>query len=219
MPDSTTARELAEMLRVPVDRLLMQLGEAGIQVSGANDVISEDAKLELLTHLRRSHGKRDTPTSSPRNITLKRKPQSELKLSGNQGRARTVSVEVRRKRTYTRRDGLEAEARKQQAELDTARTEQEARDSAAASEERRREKAREMALEWADKLRAEAAELTPPISDEELDALLEQVEHYLREAYADIRTQRLLCQAKHDSNQRLFETLLGTGIRHENRSS
>jgi translation initiation factor IF-2 len=125
-----TVSEFAQTLKVPVDRLIVQLGEAGIEVSGANDVISEDAKLELLTHLRRSHGKKDASASSPRSITLKRKSQSELRLAAGQGRSRTVNVEVRSKRTYTRRDVLEEEARKQQAELDAVRkAEQDAKDA------------------------------------------------------------------------------------------
>ena len=55
MADVTVA-QFAEVLKVPVDRLLQQLDQAGIKVDSAEDMISEDAKLELLTHLRRSHG-------------------------------------------------------------------------------------------------------------------------------------------------------------------
>lgn len=55
MSDVTVA-QFAEVLKVPVERLLVQLDEAGISVSGADAVISDDAKMELLTHLRRSHG-------------------------------------------------------------------------------------------------------------------------------------------------------------------
>ena len=79
-----TVEQFAHVLKVPVERLLSQLDEAGIKVKGSDDTISEDAKLELLTHLRRSHGQQDaTATSSaPRRITLKRKSQSELRLSG-----------------------------------------------------------------------------------------------------------------------------------------
>jgi translation initiation factor IF-2 len=117
-----TVSEFAQVLKVPVDRLIVQLDEAGIKVSGADDVISEDAKMELLTHLRRAHGRKDPAASTPRRITLKRKSQSELKLAGGQGRARTVSVEVRRKRTYIKRDVLEEQARKQQEELDAQRS-------------------------------------------------------------------------------------------------
>ena len=58
MADVTVA-QFAEVLKVPVDRLLQQLDQAGIRVDGAEDMISEDAKHELLTHLRRSHGRDD----------------------------------------------------------------------------------------------------------------------------------------------------------------
>ena len=122
-----TVTEFAEVLKVPVDRLLVQLDEAGIQVSGAEDTITDDAKLELLTHLRRSHGRKDPAASAPRKITLQRKSQSELRLAGGPGRTRTVNVEVRRKRTYVKRDVLEEDARKQQEELDAQREEEQRR--------------------------------------------------------------------------------------------
>ena len=116
-----TVTQFAQVLRVPVERLLSQLGEAGIDVTGAEDTISDDAKLELLTHLRRAHGRKDASASTPRKITLKRKSQSEIRLPSGQGRSRTVSVEVRRKRTYIKRDVLQEQARKQQEELDAKR--------------------------------------------------------------------------------------------------
>ena len=120
MADVTVA-QFAEVLKVPVERLLVQLDQAGIAVGGADATISDDAKMELLTHLRRSHGHGEDSTAAPRKITLKRKSQSELKLASNQGRARTVSVEVRRQRTYIKRDVLEEKARQQQEELDRKR--------------------------------------------------------------------------------------------------
>ena len=120
-----TVSQFAEVLKVPVDRLLVQLDQAGIKVSGPDDRISDDAKLELLTHLRRSHGSGDDGDAAPRKITLKRKTQSELKLASAQGRARTVNVEVRRKRTYIKRDVLEEQARQQQDEIDQKRREAE----------------------------------------------------------------------------------------------
>ena len=52
-----TVSQFAEVLKVPVDRLLAQLDEAGIKVGGADDIISDEAKMELLTHLRRAHGR------------------------------------------------------------------------------------------------------------------------------------------------------------------
>src|SRR5580698_10538472 len=121
MADVTVA-QFAEVLKVPVDRLLQQLDQAGIKVDSAEDMISEDAKHELLTHLRRSHGHDDLQAdAAPRKITLRRKSQSELKLASVQGRARTVNVEVRSKRTYVKREVLEDQARHQQEELDRQR--------------------------------------------------------------------------------------------------
>ncbi|MGI9236016.1 MAG: translation initiation factor IF-2 [Woeseiaceae bacterium] len=143
-----TVTQFAEVLKVPVEKLMTQLDEAGIKVSGHEDTISEDAKLELLSHLRRAHGQDDTPATAaaPRRITLKRKSQSELRLSGNQGRSRTVNVEVRRKRTYIKRDVLEKQAQEEQAELDRVRREEEERIAAAAREEERLRTEQEEAL-------------------------------------------------------------------------
>jgi translation initiation factor IF-2 len=140
-----TVSQFAEVLKVPVDRLLVQLYQAGIKVSGPDARISDDAKLELLTHLRRSHGSDDAGgDGAPRKITLKRKTQSELKLASTQGRARTVNVEVRRKRTYIKRDVLEEQARAQQDEIDSRRREVEeaARAESERAEAERRERER-----------------------------------------------------------------------------
>ncbi len=137
-----TVSQFAETLKVPVDRLLTQLDEAGIPVKDPSDTINDDSKMKLLTHLRRSHGrKEENVTATPRKITLKRKSQSELRLSGAQGRSRTVNVEVRKKRTYIKRDVLEEKARAQQEELDRQRAaEQEAQEAKEREiEERRRQ--------------------------------------------------------------------------------
>ncbi|HTE41011.1 MAG TPA: translation initiation factor IF-2 N-terminal domain-containing protein, partial [Steroidobacteraceae bacterium] len=103
-----TVTQFADALKVPVDRLLTQLDEAGIKVDGADDKISDEAKLELLTFLRRSHG-RDQNATSPSKITLKRKSQGEIKVATAQGRARTVNIEVRTKKTYLNRSVLESQ--------------------------------------------------------------------------------------------------------------
>ena len=147
MADVTVA-QFAEVLKVPVEKLLTQLGEAGIKVSGSDDKISDDAKLELLTHLRRSHGQDDTPATAaaPRKITLKRKSQSELRLAGTQGRARTVNVEVRRKRTYIKRDVLEKKAQEEQEALDAERRAEEERIAAQAREAERAKAEEEAAV-------------------------------------------------------------------------
>ena len=149
-----TVSQFAEVLKVPVDRLLVQLDQAGIKVDGPDARISDDAKLELLTHLRRSHGSGDDGDAAPRKITLKRKTQSELKLASAQGRARTVNVEVRRQRTYIKRDVLEEQARQQQDEIDAKRREAEeaVRRETERAENERRERER---LETENRRRAE----------------------------------------------------------------
>ena len=139
-----TVTQFAEVLKVPVDRLLQQLDQAGIKVAGAEDIISEDAKHELLSHLRRSHGRDDVQAdAAPRKITLRRKSQSELKLASPQGRARTVNVEVRSKRTYVKREVLEDQARHQQEEIDRQReTEEQAKAALEREESERLERER-----------------------------------------------------------------------------
>ncbi|HWW32037.1 MAG TPA: translation initiation factor IF-2 [Steroidobacteraceae bacterium] len=139
-----TVSQFAEVLKVPVDRLLVQLDQAGIKVEGPEARISDDAKLELLTHLRRSHGSEAESDGAPRKITLKRKTQSELKLASAQGRARTVNVEVRRTRNYIKRDVLEEQARAQQDEIDSRKREAEeaARQATERAEAERRERER-----------------------------------------------------------------------------
>src|SRR5579863_7108067 len=83
-----TVSQFAQVLKVPVDRLLVQLDQAGIKVAGPEARISDEAKLELLSHLRKSHGS-DDQGGSPTKITLKRKTQSELKLAGTHGQRRS----------------------------------------------------------------------------------------------------------------------------------
>jgi len=171
-----TVAEFAAVLKVPVERLLVQLDEAGIKVKGAEDKISEDAKLELLTHLRRAHGREGAAAAPPR-ITLKRKSQSELKLASGQGRARTISVEVRSKRTYVKRDVLEEQARKQQEELDAKRrAEEEARLAAERAERERRE------AEEAARREAEAREAAEREARERAEAAQREAEERELEA-------------------------------------
>ncbi len=152
-----TVTQFAEVLKVPVDKLLTQLEEAGISVGGPDAVISEDAKLELLTHLRKAHGKEEG--AAPRKITLKRRAQSEIKVSAAQGRARTVQVEVRAKRTYIKRDVLQEQARAAQEELDRQREAEEAVRQAEEEARRKEVEAREQTrLDEEAKRRAEEEE-------------------------------------------------------------
>lgn len=136
-----TVSQFANVLKIPVERLISQLDEAGISVSGADDVISDDAKKELLSYLRRAHGQGDSTLAvAPKKITLSRRSQTEIKVASAQGRAKTVSVEVRKKRTYINRGVLEQEARTQQDELDRQRQEEQARVAREQEEVERRQR-------------------------------------------------------------------------------
>jgi len=108
-----TVRQLAEVVGIPVDRLILQMSEAGLPITDADQTISDKDKMELLTHLRSAHGK-EGGKGEPKKITLRRKTVGELKLTTpTHGRAkpqtRKVNVEYRRKRTYAMRGELAPE--------------------------------------------------------------------------------------------------------------
>lgn len=114
-----TVKQLALTVGIPVERLLTQLNEAGISANGADATLTEQEKLKLLSYLRRSHGKDDDDSAAaPSQVTIKRKSVSELRQTPPAPRStagvrpppparggKTVSVEVRRKRTYVKREG------------------------------------------------------------------------------------------------------------------
>lgn len=115
-----TVKQFAEVVGVPAEKMLAQLGEAGLNFSNDTDLISDQQKMQLLDHLRLSHGKNTGPDGEgPRKITLRRKTQSELRVTGTHGKSKTVNVEVRKKRTYVKRsDILEEEERKKKEEAE-----------------------------------------------------------------------------------------------------
>ena len=100
--------QLAEVLGVEVDKLIVQLKDAGIEATSDTDAVSNDDKKKLLAYLRASHGKVVTDATAPKKVTLKRKSVSELRVPGTGPRARatarTVNVEVRKRRTYVKRE-------------------------------------------------------------------------------------------------------------------
>jgi len=96
----TTVEQFAGELKLPTALLLEQLKSAGVHKSNAEDQLSENDKTALLDHLRKEHG-----TLAPKNkITLTRKSSTEIKKTDNTGKARTIQVEVRKKRTIEQRD-------------------------------------------------------------------------------------------------------------------
>ncbi|TSA38449.1 MAG: translation initiation factor IF-2 [Methylococcaceae bacterium] len=100
-----TVRQLAEVVKIPLERLLEQLKEAGLSASSADDIISEDEKMQLLSHLRKRRGKAEDETgSAPRRVTLERRKVMEIKQASVSGTsAKTISVEVRKKKTFIKR--------------------------------------------------------------------------------------------------------------------
>ncbi len=104
---STTVAEFASELKKPTDTLLDQLKAAGVSKSSASDVLTEGDKQKLLSHLQASHG-----TASPerKKITLVKKSTTEIKQADATGKARTIQVEVRKKRTFVKRDEETVEA-------------------------------------------------------------------------------------------------------------
>src|SRR5690554_5646140 len=118
-----TVKELAQVTGTPVERLLQQMQEAGLPHTGAEQTVSDEEKQRLLAHLKNAHGEGG---NEPKKITLKRKTVSTLKVAGS----KTVNVEVRKKRTYVKRDEVDLEAERQR-ELEELRAAEEARQAAA----------------------------------------------------------------------------------------
>lgn len=100
-----TVRQLAEVVKIPLERLLEQLKEAGLSASAPDDVINEDEKMQLLAHLRKRHGKDEGAGEGLlKRVTLKRRTVSELKQASVPGSTtKTISVEVRKQKTYIKR--------------------------------------------------------------------------------------------------------------------
>ncbi|KAB7764087.1 translation initiation factor IF-2 [Xanthomonas maliensis] len=107
MSQQTTIRKLAELVNTPVDKLLVQLAEAGMKFSGPDQVVTSTEKMKLLGFLRRTHGKSDAPaeaaSEAARKITLNRRKLQEVTVSAGRSKT-TVNVEVRQKRTYVKSD-------------------------------------------------------------------------------------------------------------------
>src|SRR5215831_14843448 len=100
----TTIEQFATELKMPSGALLEQLAKAGVAGKKAGDRLSELDKTRLLDYLRKAHGGQD----QKKKITLTRKQTTEIKAADSTGRARTIQVEVRKRRVFVKRDGAEA---------------------------------------------------------------------------------------------------------------
>ncbi|WP_454825078.1 translation initiation factor IF-2 [Paraburkholderia xenovorans] len=150
---SNNVAQFAAELKMPAGVLLEQLQAAGVTKASEDDSLSETDKARLLDHLRKSHGSTD---ADKRKITLTKRHTSEIKQSDATGKARTIQVEVRKKRTFVRRDETSAEngdasnhvAEAEVDDLELQRREEEARHEAELLEKQAQElKARQEQLE------------------------------------------------------------------------
>lgn len=138
-----TVKHFADHVGVTVDWLLEELNKAGIAAQSADQVISEQEKNKLLSYL----------NPQPKKITLKSKSYSKLTVAGAQGKAKTVNVEVRKKRTYVKRSPAElAEAARKEA------LEREQAELAAQAEAERQRQAEEAAAKQLPKQAAKGTE-------------------------------------------------------------
>jgi len=143
---SNNVAQFAAELKMPAGVLLEQLQAAGVQKASEDDVLSETDKARLLDHLRKSHGSTD---ADKRKITLTKRHTSEIKQSDATGKARTIQVEVRKKRTFVRRDES----------ADQAEASNHAADAAATAEEAELQRREEEARREAELLERQALEL------------------------------------------------------------
>jgi len=179
----TTVKQLASEVGIPVERLISRLAEAGVTASSETDQINDDDKLKLLRHLREvgtGEGKSKLGTAGRGKVSLRRRSTSELKVNTGRGPStgRTVSVEVRKRRTYVNR-AQQAEEDKASEEAERAKA---AEDSAAQEAARAEAEKAEAERAEAEKVEAEAR-----LQQDEADRL--QVEEKARRD-AEIASQR-----------------------------
>lgn len=140
-----TVKSLAAEIQTPVDRLVQQFADAGIDKT-AVDSVTQQEKETLLAHLNRDRG------AAPNKLTLQRKTRSTLNIPSTGGKSKSVQIEVRKKRTYVQRDPQA---------LEQAEAEEQARREAAEKAKRAAEdKAKREAAEQAKRVAAESDKLT-----------------------------------------------------------
>jgi translation initiation factor IF-2 len=99
---SNNVAQFATELKMPADLLLKQLKAAGVDKSSTDDQLSKEDKDKLLGHLRKVHGA--AADGEKKKITLTRKETTEIKQADSSGKSRTIQVEVRKKRTFVKRE-------------------------------------------------------------------------------------------------------------------
>ncbi|MEI8572727.1 translation initiation factor IF-2 [Methylomonas sp. LW13] len=161
-----TVQELAEVVGIPLERFIEQLKEAGLTASAPDDVINDEEKVKLLAHLRKRHGKSDADqeAAAPKRITLKRSTKTELRQSSPPGTAvKTVSVEVRKQKTYIKRsDASSVNDELRQAELAKQALDEQRRQQAI-EEEKRKHLHEQKAAQSVQEEQVVSAEIAQPV--------------------------------------------------------
>ncbi|ANI81110.1 translation initiation factor IF-2 [Kosakonia oryzae] len=203
-----TVKTLAAEIQTSVDRLVQQFADAGIRKS-AEDSVTAQEKQTLLAHLNREHG------SSPDKLTLQRKTRSTLSIQGTGGKSKSVQIEVRKKRTFVKRDPQEAERLAAEEEAMREAEEKARREAEEAAEREAEEKAKREAesrlkreaeekakREHAENAKREAAE-NSKVSNQQSDEMTRaaQTEKARREAEA----QELKRKAEEEARRKLEE--------------
>jgi translation initiation factor IF-2 len=200
MPSNTVAQFAVELKLAP-QLLLQQLRAAGVAKSSEDDPLTEDDKSRLLASLQRAHGEAEAPQK--KKITLTRKSTSEIKQADGSGKARTIQVEVRKKRVFVKRDeaGVEEAA---PAEVPLAEPALPVIDEA---EHKRREEEARRAAELAARQMAEARERAEVAQRELREAAARQqqdlAEAQAKEAAARAEVERM--QAEQEAARRADE--------------
>ncbi len=208
----TTVAEFAKELKKSPATLLEQLISAGVSKSSVEDELTDADKQKLLGFLKASHG---TDTPERKKITLVKKSTSEIKQADATGKARTIQVEVRKKRTFVKRDESEAVETEEQApaapildQAELARREEEARRQAEfirRQEEELAEKRRLREAQEAKEREAQAAAAAPAVDADQAaeQAAIAQAAAYEREAAAKASAEEDAVRAKDlDSRRR-----------------
>jgi translation initiation factor IF-2 len=110
-----SVKQLATDIGVSEERLLLQFKDADIKVTSVDDIVSEEEKQKLLRYLQQNHGAKSD--AAPEKIVLRRAKTSEIKVHGSQGAKKTISVQVRKKRTFVKRPLQEEQAKPAEADV------------------------------------------------------------------------------------------------------
>ena len=168
---NVTISSFAKQIGITIDKLIEQLGHAGIEGKSADDVLEDAEKVKLLQFLK---GDASRGQSGRQRITVKRKTTNEIRQTSKTGAARTVHVETRKKRTFVKRSVLEAEHAEEKRRLEQEAQRQKER----LEEESRRQQEQQQAIEKA----REQAEIAAKEAEEALEReRLEQAQRTLEE--------------------------------------